>query len=307
MPTYFWYIGHLQQFNMLYCDLKWRSRSRKLATHYGVPPLSKVSSWEVQEIDFKFCFLVIKIVQYLETNYMCLCYQINWPKRFSLLANHTTLVISQTGWRIPHKKYTKKIELTQKGQNRNNKKEKKVISFFRNQESSCTFNNMRGLNFTFYGIASSIRPIKSVSVSAQDGIIAFWETSTSSCLVFQQSPWGCARNSANLWLSTDHSQPWSTEFQPFSLSILLSISDQCCDTLTCPCSESSSSLWAPLPCQAADQMWRLLCLQWAPLPCQAADQMWRLLCLQVYLSIHSFWLWHAHGSRSTNPLQGYEL
>ena len=25
--------------------------------------------------------------------------------------------------------------------------------------------------------------------------------------------------------------------------------DQCCDTLACPCWESSSSLWAPLPCQ----------------------------------------------------------
>ena len=55
--------------------------------------------------------------------------------------------------------------------------------------------------------------------------------------------------------------------------------DQCCDALAYPCSESSSSLGAPLPCQAADQMWYLL-------------------CLPVYLPIHSHRLRHSHGSRS---------
>ena len=67
------------------------------------------------------------------------------------------------------------------------------------------------------------------------------------------------------------------------LSPLLFRSDnQCWDALACPCSESksSSSLWALLPCPAADQMWYLL-------------------CLPVCMPVHSHWLWHGQGSRST--------
>ena len=66
----------------------------------------------------------------------------------------------------------------------------------------------------------------------------------------------------------------------FLSPLLFSSGGQCCDALACPCSKSSSSLWAPLPCQAADQMWYLL-------------------CLPVYLPVHSHWLKHAQDSRST--------
>ena len=66
----------------------------------------------------------------------------------------------------------------------------------------------------------------------------------------------------------------------FCSPLLFPSGGQCCDALACPCSESSSSLWAPLPCQAADQMWYLL-------------------CLPVYLPVHSHWLRRAQDSRST--------
>ena len=62
--------------------------------------------------------------------------------------------------------------------------------------------------------------------------------------------------------------------------LLFPSDDQCCDALACLCLESSSSLGAPLPCQATDQMWYLL-------------------CLLVYLPLHCHWLQHAQDSRST--------
>ena len=40
----------------------------------------------------------------------------------------------------------------------------------------------------------------------------------------------------------------------FLSPLLFPSGDECCDALACPCSGSSSSLWAPLSCQAADQM-----------------------------------------------------
>ena len=46
----------------------------------------------------------------------------------------------------------------------------------------------------------------------------------------------------------------------FLSPLLFPSGDQCCDALACPCSENSSSLGAPLPCQAADQMRYLMSL-----------------------------------------------
>ena len=66
----------------------------------------------------------------------------------------------------------------------------------------------------------------------------------------------------------------------FFSPLLFPSGGQCCDALACPCWESCSSLRAPLPCQAADQMWYLQ-------------------CLPVYLPVHSHWLRRAQDSRST--------
>ena len=73
--------------------------------------------------------------------------------------------------------------------------------------------------------------------------------------------------------------PWASNVGFFLSPLVFPFGDQCCDAMPCTSSESSSSLWAPLPCQATDQMWYLL-------------------CLPVNLPVHSHWLWHAHGSRS---------
>ena len=102
--------------------------------------------------------------------------------------------------------------------------------------------------------------------------------------VSQQSPQGCPRNSAN----NNYLFGWTRivldlgewNVGRFLSPLLFPSGDHCCDAPACPCSDSSSSLWALLPCQAADQM---RCL----------------LCLSVYLPVQSHWLRLAQDSRST--------
>ena len=74
--------------------------------------------------------------------------------------------------------------------------------------------------------------------------------------VSQQPPQGCPHNSADVCLAEHRSFPTlEGGMSAVSLSPLLFPSgDQCCDTLDCPCSDSSSSLYTPLSCQATDQM-----------------------------------------------------
>ena len=61
--------------------------------------------------------------------------------------------------------------------------------------------------------------------------------------VSQWFPQSCPRNSMNVCLNdTDHSQPQRVECQGLPFSILFPSSEQCCFVLTCPCSESHSSL-----------------------------------------------------------------
>ena len=83
-----------------------------------------------------------------------------------------------------------------------------------------------------------------------------------------------------VWLNKRRSQPPRVESRPFLSPLLFLSGDQCCDAQACSCSESSSSLEALLPCQAADQTWYLL-------------------CLPVYLPVHSHLLWRAQGRRFT--------
>ena len=71
---------------------------------------------------------------------------------------------------------------------------------------------------------------------------------------------------------------WS--FGRFLSPLLFPSGDQCWDSLACPCWESFSN-------------------HWVPLPCQAADQMWYLPCLPVYPPVHFHWLQRAQDSRST--------
>ena len=80
------------------------------------------------------------------------------------------------------------------------------------------------------------------------------------------------------WLNTDRFGPWGRNVDRFLSPLFFPSGDQCCDALVCPCWESSSSLWAPLPCHAANQMWYLL-------------------CLPVYLPFYSHWLRRAQDVR----------
>ena len=94
----------------------------------------------------------------------------------------------------------------------------------------------------------------SVSVSAQDGTIALGKAHTRSDPSFSSLPKVALQTVPILVrLNTDRSRPWRVESRPISFSTPLSSGDQCCDVLACPCSDSSSSLGAPLPYQAADR------------------------------------------------------
>ena len=120
-----------------------------------------------------------------------------------------------------------------------------------------------------------------VSVSAQDGIVALRKAHTRSALSLSSLP--------KVGLEQCQYLPGWTQIVldlggwnvgRFLSPLLFPSGDQCCDALVCLYWESSSNLGAPLPCQAADQMWYLL-------------------CLPVYLPVHSHWLQHAQDSRST--------
>ena len=63
--------------------------------------------------------------------------------------------------------------------------------------------------------------------------------------------------------------------------LLFPSGDHCCDALACPCLESPSSLYAHLPCRAADQMWGLLCLP-VYLPVISDSSVARAVDLQVF-------------------------
>ena len=111
----------------------------------------------------------------------------------------------------------------------------------------------------------------SVTVSAQDGIVALREAHTRSAPVFRQSPMVALEIvPIFVWLNTDRSRPCRANVGRFLFSTSLSFrrSMLWCSGLSC--SESSSSLWVSLPCQAADQMWYL-----------------QFFCLPVYRSVHS--------------------
>ena len=119
-----------------------------------------------------------------------------------------------------------------------------------------------------------------VSVSAQAGIAALGKAHTHSTPSLSSIRKAALETVPTLvWLNIERSRPWRVECRPlpFSTPLTLRRSMQWC---VCPCSELSSSFGAPLPCQAADQMWYPL-------------------CLPVYLSVHSLGLWLAQYSRST--------
>ena len=120
-----------------------------------------------------------------------------------------------------------------------------------------------------------------VSVAAQDGIASLGKAHRRSAPYSAVSPRlpskQCQYLSGWTQIAIDLGG-WNVNL--FLSPLLFPLGDQCCDALACPCCESSSSLGAPLPCQAADQMWYLQ-------------------CLPVYLPVHSHWLRRAQDSRST--------
>ena len=119
----------------------------------------------------------------------------------------------------------------------------------------------------------------SVSVSAQDGIVALGKANTRSPPSLGRLP-KVALETVPIFasLNTDRPRPWRVECRPLTFSTPLSFrrSMLWCSGLSVL--RSSSSLGAPLPCQTADQMWYLL-------------------CLSVYLPVHSHWL-----RRTRHPL-----
>ena len=133
----------------------------------------------------------------------------------------------------------------------------------------------------FFNKIIEVRFSVSASVSAQDGIVTLRKAHTCSAPSLGSLP-KVALETVPIfaWLNTDCSRPWGWNVSRFLSPLLLPSSGQFCNALACPCWESSLSLRVPLPCQAADQMWCLL-------------------CLPVYLPVHSHWLWCAQTSRST--------
>ena len=92
----------------------------------------------------------------------------------------------------------------------------------------------------------------SVTVSAQDGIVRL--TRAPPPLPPPPSPQGCTENSANICL-VEHRSFSTLEGGMSAASFLDSSFLQAINAVMLwLCSESSSSLGAPLPCQAADQM-----------------------------------------------------
>ena len=110
--------------------------------------------------------------------------------------------------------------------------------------------------FLFFFICFSLP----VSVSAQDGIVAVGKACTRSTPSLSSLP-KVDLETVPLFvlLNTDRSRPWRVECRHFLSPLLFPSGDQCCDAPACPCLESSSSLGAPLPCQAADQMCDICC------------------------------------------------
>ena len=101
----------------------------------------------------------------------------------------------------------------------------------------------------------------SVSVSAPDDVVALQKVHTRSAPSLNSLPKVALETvPIFVWLNTDRSRPWRVECRRFLSPLLFPSGDQCYDALDCPCSGSSSSLGAPLPCQAADQMCMSVCL-----------------------------------------------
>ena len=121
----------------------------------------------------------------------------------------------------------------------------------------------------------------SVSVSAEDGIVALRKAHTCSAPSLSSLPKVALKTVPMfVWLNTDHSPPWRVEYPllPFAT----------------PLSFRRSMLWC-----SCLSMFRSFSSLGAPLPCQAAEQMQYLLCLPVYLPIYSHWPWRTQDSRST--------
>ena len=118
------------------------------------------------------------------------------------------------------------------------------------------------------------------SVSAQDGIVALGKVHTRSAPSLSSLP-KVALETVPIFSGWTQIVlgigGWNVG--RFLSPLLFPSRDQCCNDLPFPCPERSSSLGAPLP--------------W-----QAVDQMWYLLCLPVYLPVHSHWLRRAQDSRS---------
>ena len=115
----------------------------------------------------------------------------------------------------------------------------------------------------------------------QDGIIALGKAHMHSALSLSSPPKVAFEMvPVFVWFNAYSSHPRRVECWPFSFSI--------------PLSFRRSMLWC-----SGLSMFRNSTSLWALLPCQGADQMWYLLYSPVYLPVHSHWLWHAQGSRST--------
>ena len=93
------------------------------------------------------------------------------------------------------------------------------------------------------------RPATAILLSARDDFAKLGQTHTRSAPSLSSVP-KAALETVPVFISLT-SEGWNVG--RFLSPLLFPSGHQCCDALACPCSESSSSFKAPLPCQAADQ------------------------------------------------------
>ena len=76
----------------------------------------------------------------------------------------------------------------------------------------------------------------SVSISAQDGIVALGKAHTRSAPSLSSLPKVALKTvPIFVWLNTDRSRPWRVDVGHFLSPLLFPSGDQCCDALACPC------------------------------------------------------------------------
>ena len=149
----------------------------------------------------------------------------------------------------------------------------------------------------------------SVSVSAQDGIVTLGNAHTRSAPSLSSLPKVALETVPMFDCNQIVPDLGGRNVGRFLSPLLFRSGDQCCNALACPCRESSLSLRAPLPCQAADQMWYLQCLPvYLPVHSHRLRRAQDSKSTEVFVAEHCAWLCASRGSPfQTPPFAGLSL